>query len=52
MIVNAIQYSKNNGQKNSHMAKPVQSAKQNAKDASVENAYQMLLQQAMKVYQR
>jgi len=52
MIVNAIQYSKNNDQKNSRMVKPVQSAKQNSKDESVESAYQLLLQQAMKVYQR
>lgn len=52
MIVSAIQYSKNNGQKNNHMVKPVQSEKNSTKDEAVENAYQLLLQQALKVYQR
>ena len=52
MIVNAIQYSKNNGKKNNHMIKPIQSSKQNSKDESADSPYQMLLQQALKVYQR
>ena len=52
MIVNAIQYSKNNEQRGNHLVKPVQAAKHVSKDAVVDNSYQSLLQQAMKVYQR
>ncbi len=52
MIVNAIQYSKNNEQRGNHLVKPVQAAKHVSKDAAIDNSYQSLLQQAMKVYQR
>lgn len=52
MIVNAIQYSKNNEQRGNHLVKPVQATKHDSKGAGAENSYQSLLQQAMKAYQR
>lgn len=51
MIVSAIDYNRNKNQNNNHSVKPVQT-KQDAKNGSVENSYQLLLRQAMMVYQR
>ena len=51
MIVSAIQYNNRKDQKSNHMVKPVQT-KQDSKDGSAENSYQLLLHQAMMVYQR
>ncbi len=51
MMVSAIQYNRNKNQNSNHLVKPVQT-KQGAKDESAENSYQVLLRQAMMVYQR
>lgn len=51
MIVSAIQYNRNKNQNNNRSIKQVQT-KQDAKDESAENSYQVLLRQAMMVYQR
>lgn len=52
MTISAISKSNKNGQKNNQNVKPVSSVKNGKQSAGAVGSYQLLLQQAISVYQR
>ena len=50
--ISAISQSRKNGQKNDNNVKPVSTVKNGNKSAGTVSSYQLLLEQALSVYQR